>query len=256
VTENNDKLKPPARRTRSKGHVLGGAKKTAAAPPPPAELTREHLDAEQAHPADTDLAPPSTADSRLSPRPTADPVESPATTHEASATQAPEQVRIAAQVDGGAGHTSGAPPVASPAEAPSEAPETSPQPVPGAPSGPAHGSSEVAVRAAASAAQGTSFPIRAGAAAPQYESEAASGSASNEGAPWTQGAGRPKDIPEAAAVLNQRHITRESLDASVPAALKLKKRIKRFALDNDLDHLPIGDIVCVAVDEWLSRRGF
>ncbi|GAB1329974.1 hypothetical protein [Streptomyces sp. YIM B13502] len=252
MTENNDKLKPPARRSRPKGHVLGGAKKTAAAPPPPAELTREHLDAEQAHPAaGTDLAPPSTADSSLSPRPTADRVESPATTHEASATQAPEQVRIAAQADGVAGHTSGAPPVPSPAEATSEA-----QPVPGALPASAHGSSEVAVREAASAAQGTSFPMRAGAAAPEHESEAASGSASNDGAPWTQGAGRPKDIPEAAAVLNQRHITRESLDASVPAALKLKKRIKRFALDNDLDHLPIGDIVCVAVDEWLSRRGF
>lgn len=120
MTENNDKLKPPARRSRPKGHVLGGAKKTAAAPPPPAELTREHLDAEQAHPADTDLAPPFTADSGLSPRLTADPVETPATTHEASATQAPEQVRISAQADGGAGYTSGAPPVASPAEAPPE----------------------------------------------------------------------------------------------------------------------------------------
>ncbi|MEV5439569.1 hypothetical protein AB0K80_26685 [Streptomyces sp. NPDC052682] len=98
--------------------------------------------------------------------------------------------------------------------------------------------------------------MRAGAAAPPYEREAPPEATSDEGAPWTQGAGRPKDIPEAAAVLNQRHIARESLDASVPAALKLKKRIKRFALDNDLDHLPIGDIVCVAVDEWLSRRGF
>ncbi|GAA3784462.1 hypothetical protein GCM10023083_20630 [Streptomyces phyllanthi] len=35
-------------------------------------------------------------------------------------------------------------------------------------------------------------------------------------------------------------IARESLDSSVPAALKLKKRLKRFALDNALDHLPIG----------------
>jgi hypothetical protein len=98
--------------------------------------------------------------------------------------------------------------------------------------------------------------MRAGATAPLYENEAPPQSASNESAPWTQGAGRPKDLPETAAVLNQRHIRRESLDASVPAVLRLKKRIKRFALDNDLDHLPIGDIVCVAVDEWLSRRGF
>ncbi|MCP9946050.1 hypothetical protein LUX12_16560 [Streptomyces somaliensis] len=256
MTENNDKLKPPARRPRPKGHVLGGAKKTAVAPPPPAELTREHLDAERAHSTDTDLAPPSTADGGLSPRPTVDPVESPATTHETSATQASEQVRIAAQADEDAEHMSSVPHVAAPAGAPPAAPGISRQPVPDASPAPAYGSSEVAVQEAASAAQGASFPMRAGAAAPQDESEAASGAASNDDAPWTQGAGRPKDIPEAAAVLNQRHITRESLDASVPAALKLKKRIKRFALDNDLDHLPIGDIVCVAVDEWLSRRGF
>ncbi len=80
--------------------------------------------------------------------------------------------------------------------------------------------------------------------------------APNEGTPWTQGSGRPADIPEAAVVLNQRIIARESLDSSVPAALKLKKRIKRFALDNELDHLPVGDIVSVALDEWLTTRGF
>ncbi|WP_159032974.1 hypothetical protein [Streptomyces fodineus] len=51
-------------------------------------------------------------------------------------------------------------------------------------------------------------------------------------------------------------ITRDSLDSAVPAALRLKKRIKRFALDNELDHLPIGDIVAVALDEWLTTRGF
>ncbi|OAH14382.1 hypothetical protein [Streptomyces jeddahensis] len=72
----------------------------------------------------------------------------------------------------------------------------------------------------------------------------------------THGSGRPKDVPEVAVILNQRIIARESLDSSVPAALKLKSRIKRFALDNELDHLPIGDIVSVALDEWLSARGF
>jgi hypothetical protein len=66
----------------------------------------------------------------------------------------------------------------------------------------------------------------------------------------------PRTFPRTAAVLNQRIITRESLDSSVPAALRLKKRIKRFALDNELDHLPIGDIVAVALDEWLTARGF
>ncbi|MCX4561483.1 hypothetical protein OHU07_30165 [Streptomyces phaeochromogenes] len=63
-------------------------------------------------------------------------------------------------------------------------------------------------------------------------------------------------VPEAARLLNQRIIARESLDSLVPAALKLKKQIKRFALDNELDHLPIGDIVSVALDEWLTTCGF
>ncbi|MFJ9543239.1 hypothetical protein ACIRPX_39210 [Streptomyces sp. NPDC101225] len=80
--------------------------------------------------------------------------------------------------------------------------------------------------------------------------------APSEGTPWAHGPGRPKDIPETAVILNQRIITRESLDSSVPAALKPKKRLKRFALDNELDHLPIGDIVSVALDEWLTTRGF
>ncbi|MCX5207499.1 hypothetical protein OG897_39615 [Streptomyces sp. NBC_00237] len=40
------------------------------------------------------------------------------------------------------------------------------------------------------------------------------------------------------------------------ADLRLKKRLKRFALDNDVDHLPMGDIVTVALDDWLTSRGF
>ncbi|MCP3768552.1 hypothetical protein [Streptomyces sp. MAR25Y5] len=78
----------------------------------------------------------------------------------------------------------------------------------------------------------------------------------SEGTPYAHGPGRPKNIPEAAIVLNQCIIPREGLDSSVPAALKLKKRIKRLALDNELDHLPIGDIISVALDEWLTTRGF
>ncbi|MEH0579611.1 hypothetical protein QBA54_35175 [Streptomyces sp. B21-108] len=88
------------------------------------------------------------------------------------------------------------------------------------------------------------------------EQDARDHDAPSQGTPYAHGSGRPKDIPEAAVVLNQRIIARESLDSSVPAALKLKKRLKRFALDNELDHLPIGDIVSVALDEWLSARGF
>ncbi|MFJ9151635.1 hypothetical protein ACIRP7_27065 [Streptomyces sp. NPDC102270] len=90
----------------------------------------------------------------------------------------------------------------------------------------------------------------------RQEQDVESQAAPSEGTPWAQGSGRPKDIPETAVVLNQRIIARESLDSSVPTALKLKKRIKRFALDNELDHLPIGDIVSVALDEWLTARGF
>ncbi|MFF7647144.1 hypothetical protein [Streptomyces canus] len=46
MTEKNEKLKPPARRT---GRTLGGAKKAAPPPPPPAaELTPEQYAAEQA----------------------------------------------------------------------------------------------------------------------------------------------------------------------------------------------------------------
>ncbi|WP_327432989.1 hypothetical protein [Streptomyces sp. NBC_01236] len=90
----------------------------------------------------------------------------------------------------------------------------------------------------------------------RQEQNTRSEAAPSEGTPWAQGPGRPKDIPETAVVLNQRIITRESLDSSVPAELRLKRRLKRFALDNELDHLPIGDIVSVALDEWLTARDF
>lgn len=116
---------------------------------------------------------------------------------------------------------------------------------------------EVAVRQAASpVAGGTAFPVRTDVPGSHQEQYWRPEAAPSEGTPWSHGPGRPKDIPETAVILNQRIITRESLDSSVPAALKLKKRIKRFALDNELDHLPIGDIVSVALDEWLTARGF
>ncbi|MFF4804425.1 hypothetical protein ACFY1U_39645 [Streptomyces sp. NPDC001351] len=102
----------------------------------------------------------------------------------------------------------------------------------------------------------TAFPVRIEGPGSQPEQDNRSQEAPSEGTPHAHGPGRPKDIPEVAVVLNQRIIHRESLDSSVPAALKLKRRIKRFALDNELDHLPIGDIVAVAMDEWLTTRGF
>ncbi|MER7179966.1 hypothetical protein ABT404_10880 [Streptomyces hyaluromycini] len=103
-------------------------------------------------------------------------------------------------------------------------------------------------------AGGTVLPVQSSEPAPGHDRGARSGEAPSEGAPWTQGPGRPGDIPDVAVLLNQRVITRESLDSSVPAALKLKRRIKCFALANELDHLPLGDIV--AMDEWLTTRGF
>lgn len=117
---------------------------------------------------------------------------------------------------------------------------------------------EIAVRATAPVVAGTAFPVEAKEPTREHSHGARAQEALSEGVPWTQGPGRPHGIPDVAVVLNQRIITRESLDSSVPAALKLKlkKRIKRFALDNELDHLPLGDIVAVAMDEWLSTRGF
>ncbi|MFE9454020.1 hypothetical protein [Streptomyces sp. NPDC006739] len=103
---------------------------------------------------------------------------------------------------------------------------------------------------------GGAFPVQAKEPTPEHSHRPQAPEGPSEDVPWTQGPGRPEDIPDAAVVLNQRIITRESLDSSVPAALKLKKRIKRFALDNELDHLPLGDIVAVAMDEWLSTWGF
>jgi hypothetical protein len=63
---------------------------------------------------------------------------------------------------------------------------------------------------------------------------------------------RPSKDPEDAVVLNLRVITRESLYSSVPAALKPKRRIKCFALDNGLDHLPLGDMPRPRLSRWES----
>jgi hypothetical protein len=77
---------------------------------------------------------------------------------------------------------------------------------------------------------------------------------SNE--PFEPGPGRPVDIPPTIEILQRRSITRSPLNASVPADLRLSKRLKRFALDRDLEHLPMGDVVGVALDEWLSSHGY
>ncbi|MEU6357042.1 hypothetical protein ABZ896_48390 [Streptomyces sp. NPDC047072] len=283
MSEKNERPKPPARRTG--GRALGGAKKTTPPPPPPAaELTPEQFAAEQGAGqgegrlavAEAEVQQPSTA-----PVGTGAQGESTGILAEVPEPQAPPAVDAAPSGPvqapaAGAPAMHSVPPghlthgheqfaartgeVAVPAAPSTQVSEQVPQ------AGLSHAvttaagvspTAEVAVRQTVSPVPGaTAFPVRSDAPASHQEQNTRSEAAPSEGAPWAQGPGRPKDIPETAAVLNQRIITRESLDSSVPAALKLKKRIKRFALDNELDHLPIGDIVSVALDEWLTARGF
>ncbi|WP_425245520.1 hypothetical protein [Streptomyces sp. NEAU-NA10] len=281
----SERMKPPTRRT---GRTLGGAKKTAPPPPPPAaELTPEQYAAEQTT-AEGD-GPPPASEPHVQPAPSAVPVGASA---QGRTEAAPEVAQTSAQptveaspsaqvlepaasqpvrpaVAPEAGTESAGIPVerqvtpvvpaperAAPALQPTQptgpVEQHSPSATPGAASG-----AEVALRPAVPpAAGGNGFPVRTDVPRAHQEQNARSQAAPSEGTPWAQGSGRPRDIPETAVVLNQRIIARESLDSSVPAALKLKKRIKRFALDNELDHLPIGDIVSVALDEWLTARGF
>ena len=289
MSEKNERLKPPARRTG--GRALGGAKKTTPPPPPPAaELTPQQFAAEQAAgegrppageptlqspsatvpveastqgrtgavtdgaqasvPSTAEVTPSGLVSEPIASQPVRPAVASPEVgtestgvrrerhgQHEPPATESgAPAVRLTQPAEPAARHdlshiTSTAPDVAPPAE--------------------------VEVRPAASpVAGGTAFPVRTDGPGSHQEQYVRPEATPSEGRPWAHGPGRPKDIPETSVILNQRIIARESLDSSVPAALKLKKRIKRFALDNELDHLPIGDIVSVALDEWLTARGF
>ncbi|WP_327692045.1 hypothetical protein OG870_41710 [Streptomyces sp. NBC_00461] len=276
-------MKPPARRT---GRTLAGAKKaTPPHPPPAAELTPEQYAAEQATPQD-DGHPPA-SEPQVQPAPSAVPAEASARGRTETAPEVAEPstqptVEVtrsglvpepdAGQLGVGAPEarmeSAGEPmetrvPRVLPAPEPAAHAVQPTQPIEPVPQ---HGLSaapgaasaaEVALRPVAPpAAGGNGFPVRTDVPQAHQEQDVQSQVAASEGTPWAQGSGRPKDIPEAAVVLNQRIIARESLDSSVPAALKLKRRIKRFALDNELDHLPIGDIVSVALDEWLTARGF
>ncbi|MGW2519196.1 hypothetical protein ACWC09_19705 [Streptomyces sp. NPDC001617] len=282
-----ERMKPPARRTG--GRTLGGTKKTTPPPPPPtAELTPEQYAAEQA--ATPSEGRPAAGEPQIQPAPST--VPNPEGSAQGQAKAMPEVAQTSAQPTAEAPGGPVPEPAASqpvrPAVAATKAgTESAGQPmkrqVPPAlpaaePAAPAiqptqpakpvvqHGTSaapgaawgaEVALRPADSpAAGGNGFPVRTDVPRAHQEQDAQSQTTPSQGTPWAQGSGRPKDIPETAVVLNQRIIARESLDSSVPAALKLKKRLKRFALDNELDHLPIGDIVSVALDEWLTTRGF
>ncbi|MEU1185416.1 hypothetical protein ABZ464_48975 [Streptomyces sp. NPDC005820] len=287
MTEKNDRPKPPARRTG--GRTLGGARKATPPPPPPAaELTPEQYAAEQA--ATPGEGRPAAREPQVQPAPSTVPnperstqgraeaipeVAQPSATPTAEAPSGPvpepaasQPVRPAIAATEAGTESPGqpmeweVPPVlpaaetAAPAIRPTQPAAAVVQHGTSAAPGAARGA-EVALRPADSpAAGGNGFPVRSDVPWAHQEQDAQSQAAPSEGTPWAQGSGRPKDIPETAVVLNQRIITRESLDSSVPAALKLKKRLKRFALDNELDHLPIGDIVSVALDEWLTTRGF
>ncbi|BBC36933.1 hypothetical protein SGFS_082270 [Streptomyces graminofaciens] len=250
-----ERMKPPARRTG--GRALGGARKTTPPPPPPAaELTHEQFAAEEAA-AQGDGRPPA-GEPQVQPAPSTVPIERSArgrteTALEAArpSTQPTAEVTQSGLVSELATSQPVRPAVVAPdagAGAPGEPVERQAPPVVPA--------AEVAIRPAVPPmAGGTTFPVRT--EGPGYqEQNARSQEASSVGTPYAHGPGRPSDVPDVAVLLNQRIIARESLDSSVPAALKLKKRIKRFALDNELDHLPIGDIVSVALDEWLTARGF
>ncbi|MEU1517636.1 hypothetical protein ABZ490_36765 [Streptomyces sp. NPDC005811] len=285
----SERMKPPARRTG--GRTLGGAKKATPPPPPPAaELTPEQFAAERA--AGQDEGRHVVDQSQAQPAPSTVPIESSAqgrteAVPEAAetATQPTDEVvpsgPVPEPVTSGPVRPDVVAPEAGAGEEPVERqmPPVVPayEPVapvvrPAQPSEPAAPhrlspitsaapevapAAEVAVRPAPTpVAGGTTFPVRTDAPGAHQEQYGRPEAAPSEGTPWAHGPGRPKDIPETAVILNQRIITRESLDSSVPAALKIKKRIKRFALDNELDHLPIGDIVSVALDEWLTARGF
>ncbi|MEV7734380.1 hypothetical protein AB0O75_20265 [Streptomyces sp. NPDC088921] len=257
MSENNERPKPPTRR--AGGRALGAAKKTTPPPPPPAaELTPEQFVAEQT--ATQDEAVPAVGAPRVQPTPSTAVFE--------AATHGPTETVVAAEsATESAGRLAERPPSAvstpqpevlgvQPTQTAEPVEQHSTSHVTSAASGTAP-TAEVAIRPVVPPAAGsTAFPVRADGPGPHHSQEARSQEAPSEGAPYAHGPGRPKDIPEAAVILNQRIITRESLDSSVPTALKLKKRIKRFALDNELDHLPLGDIVSVALDEWLTARGF
>ncbi|MFE3646088.1 hypothetical protein ACFXOM_34800 [Streptomyces sp. NPDC059169] len=283
-----ERMKPPARRT---GRTLGGgAKKTPPPPPPPAaELTHEQYAAEQATAQDEGHL--SASEPQAQPVPSAVPAEASAHSRtDAVPAVAQTSAQPTAQAPSGSVPEPAAsqpvgPDVVAPEAGPggepveqqvtpvvpaalpgASAPQATQPAEPVAQQGPSPVTSavadmapagEVAVRPAASpVAAGTAFPVRTDGPGSHQEQYVRPEAAPSEGTPWAHGPGRPKDIPETAVILNQRIITRESLDSSVPAALKLKKRIKRFALDNELDHLPIGDFVSVALDEWLTARGF
>ena len=70
---------------------------------------------------------------------------------------------------------------------------------------------------------------------------------------FPSGPGRP-DVPRPQDILHLRKIDRSSLGVTVPDALKLTQRLKRYCLDRDVD--VVGDAAAVALDAWLSTQGY
>ncbi|MDQ0772716.1 hypothetical protein QF026_001182 [Streptomyces aurantiacus] len=274
----NERPKPPTRRG---GRVLGSAKKAASLPPPPtAELTREQFAAEQAAAQGADNSPVGESQVQLAATAAGNEADEDRTEAVSGEGQAPAQpsgyvvqnspepesvssepagaargsseARLNSGVDSAGGLVRAQAPVSATEHVSQSGASQNPAADPGVAQ-----AAEVAVRPAAlPTAGGATFPVRAEVPGFRQEQQAQAQTTASKGTPWAQGPGRPAGIPEVAVVLNQRIIARESLDSSVPTALKLKKRLKRFALDNEVDHLPLGDIVSVALDEWLTTRGF
>ncbi|MGC4916440.1 hypothetical protein [Streptomyces albogriseolus] len=61
-------------------------------------------------------------------------------------------------------------------------------------------------------------------------------------------------FPRAEEILNQRFITREALNASVPAELQIPHRLQLLKVVSRINHIPPADLVAVAVD-WFLRGG-
>ncbi len=59
--------------------------------------------------------------------------------------------------------------------------------------------------------------------------------------------------PDSLALINSRTTKRSQLNYSVPEALQLQRRIRRYNADHDIQH---GDIAAEALDTWLRAKGY
>lgn len=59
--------------------------------------------------------------------------------------------------------------------------------------------------------------------------------------------------PDTLRVIDSRNATRSQLNYSVPDALGLQRRIRRYNVDHGTQH---GDIAAQALDTWLRAKGY